>query len=50
MKAHLPEPMGHSKGIKRGKFLAMSAYIKNRKISNKWLNAVSQTPRKTRMS
>jgi hypothetical protein len=33
--------------ILRGKFIAMSAYIKNGKILNN-LNAISQTPRKTR--
>jgi hypothetical protein len=28
MKHHLPEPMGHSKGSLKGKFMARTAYIK----------------------
>jgi hypothetical protein len=36
IKHKLSEPMGHSKGSPRERFIAMSAYIlKNRKISNK---------------
>jgi hypothetical protein len=40
-----------AKTVLRGKFIAMSAYIKRaQKISNQWPNATSQTPRKTRTS
>jgi hypothetical protein len=40
-----------AKAVLRGKSIAMSAYIKNsRNISNKGLNATSQTPRKTKTS
>jgi hypothetical protein len=34
--------------VLRGKFLAMNAYIKNRKITNKLPNVAFQTSRKTR--
>jgi hypothetical protein len=50
MKTQPTRTYGHSKTVLRGKFIAMSAYIKDRKIANKQPNAISQTPRKTRAS
>ena len=33
--------MGHSKGVLRGKFIAIQAYLKDRNISNKQANPTS---------
>jgi hypothetical protein len=33
MKTQLPEPIGHSKGSPKNKFIAMSAYIEKTEIS-----------------
>jgi hypothetical protein len=38
------------KSVLRGKFIAMSTYVKRIERSNQWPNATSQTPWKTRTS
>jgi hypothetical protein len=49
MKAHLLEPVRHTKGSPKGKIYSHECiYLKHGKISNKWPNAASQNSKKNK--